>query len=127
MSDQVEITAERLDVGAIADWVVVPEAGGTSVFVGTTRDTFDGKNVTRLEYEAYEPMAVKELRRLCHDARAKWNDLKRIALWHRIGVVPVKEASVVIAVSTPHRKQAFGKLICNYSTFKVNRGRACVF
>lgn len=108
MTDETVITKEVLDVGKIANAVVCDQAGGTSVFVGTTRDTFNDRRVMRLEYEAYEPMAVKEMRVLCDEARTKWIDLKHISVWHRIGVVPVGEASVIIAVSSPHRREAIG-------------------
>jgi len=63
------------------------------------------KKVLRLEYEAYEAMAEKELRLLCDKIRSKWN-VKRIAIIHRIGVVQVGEASVAIAVSSEHRREA---------------------
>ncbi|XP_028399025.1 molybdopterin synthase catalytic subunit-like isoform X2 [Dendronephthya gigantea] len=82
-----------------------PSAGATSIFVGTTRDTFNGKRVVRLEYEAYEPMAKKELAKICQDIHKKWNVLK-IAIVHRIGLVPISEASVVIAISSVHRKES---------------------
>lgn len=60
--------------------------------------------VTSLEYEAYEPMAIKSMNKICDSIRLKWNDVKNIGIYHRLGLVPVKEASVVIAVSSPHRQ-----------------------
>lgn len=81
-------------------------AGAVSVFVGTTRGTFDGKVVVRLEYEAYEAMAVKQLAALCRTVRAKHPDVLHVAVHHRLGVVAVGEASVVIAVSSAHRREA---------------------
>lgn len=59
--------------------------------------------VVSLEYEAYDGMARKVMKQLCTDIRTKWPDVKHIAIHHRLGLVPVKEASVVIAVSSPHR------------------------
>ena len=99
------LTHERLDSSAIVDMVVEPCCGAASVFLGTTRNSFEGKEVVRLEYEAYAPMALKELDALCEGARSL-HDVHRIAVFHRLGVVPVTEASVVIAVASPHRRAA---------------------
>lgn len=104
--DVVEISHEPLDVQRIVDAVAHASAGAISSFVGTTRDNFQGKRVVRLEYEGYEPMAASELRKICAQARATWPGVVRVALVHRLGVVPVKEASVVVAVSSPHRRDA---------------------
>ena len=104
--DLVELTQEPLDVGAISASVTAPSTGATSLFVGTTRDNFDGKEVVRLEYEAYEAMARKQLLAVCRELRSKWADLHSIAIYHRLGLVEVKQASVVIAISSPHRKDA---------------------
>ena len=62
--------------------------------------------MVRLEYEAYEGMARKELAKLCQEVRVKWPGVHKIALHHRLGVVEVTQASVVIAVSSPHRKDS---------------------
>ena len=104
--DFVSLEEEKLDLLAPVRDVQRNDAGAVATFVGTTRDTFQGKVVTRLEYEAYEPMAVKELRRLCGVAREKWPDLQDIAIVHRVGSVPVGDASVIVAVSSAHRKPA---------------------
>lgn len=84
-------------------------AGAVSVFVGTTRGTFQGKVVVRLEYEAYEAMAAKQLAALCRTVRAQHPDVLHLAVHHRLGVVAVGEASVVIAVSSAHRREAIGR------------------
>lgn len=97
-----QLTHASLDVPACTDFVTLPTTGATSLFIGTTRDNFGGKCVTRLEYEAYAPMALREMAAVCSSARARWS-LPRIAILHRLGVVPVREASVVIAVSSAHR------------------------
>eukprot|EP01052_Picozoa_sp_SAG31_P022104 SAG31_NODE_1743_length_7383_cov_21.902389_1_plen_107_part_00 len=75
--------------------VVDSRAGGIAVFIGTTRDNFDGKEVVELEYEAYESMAVKELRKVCSKMRANWTTnggIIKCAIVHRVGLCPVKEA-----------------------------------
>ncbi|KAJ3186126.1 Molybdopterin synthase catalytic subunit [Irineochytrium annulatum] len=106
----VAISLEKLDVAAITDLVRNHGAGAISVFLGTTRNNFTvhgvNKKVLRLEYEAYVGMAEKELHSLIDKATAKWADLTSVAISHRIGVVPIGEESVVIAVSSPHRRDA---------------------
>jgi len=75
-------------------------------FVGTTRNENAGRRVRRLEYEALESMATKEMRALAATAKKRWR-LRKVGMVHRIGVVPVGEASVAIAVSSGHRTEAF--------------------
>jgi len=81
-------------------------AGAIVTFAGSTRDENAGRKVTRLEYEAYEAMALKEMRKLAEEAQRRFA-LKRIAIRHRIGIVEIGEISVAIAVSAPHRGEAF--------------------
>ena len=106
MDDIIVITPDPLDVGAISASVTDHSTGATSLFVGTTRDNFQGKVVVRLEYEAYEPMAKKEIAKICQELRQKWPGVHKIAVHHRLGLVEVKEASIVIAISSPHRKDS---------------------
>ncbi|XP_034834152.1 molybdopterin synthase catalytic subunit [Maniola hyperantus] len=101
--DHLKLTPDKLSVEEVSDLVLDSRCGAVSVFVGITRDSFDGKKVVRLEYEAYDSMALKAMQSICDDVRDKWPDLHNIAMYHRLGCVPVKEASVVIAVSSPHR------------------------
>jgi molybdopterin synthase catalytic subunit len=82
-----------------------PSCGAISTFLGTTRDSFNGKAVSRLSYEGYVPMAVKELDKLCREAKTKYN-VHRIAVQHVLGDCPVGEVSVIIAASSPHRSDA---------------------
>jgi len=91
-------------------------AGATAVFIGTTRNSFKGKTVTRLEYQAYSKLAVKTIAGIVRETTALFSRsetdspvsaLIRCAVHHRLGVVPVGEPSIVIAVSSPHRKEAF--------------------
>ncbi|XP_027044796.1 molybdopterin synthase catalytic subunit-like [Pocillopora damicornis] len=100
--DTIVITPDHLHVDQVSEIVGAPSAGAISLFVGTTRDNFEGKTVVRLEYEAYIPMARSEMRKICKQVREKW-DVIKIAIFHRIGVVPIGEASVIIAVSSAHR------------------------
>ncbi|XP_054082109.1 molybdopterin synthase catalytic subunit isoform X3 [Zeugodacus cucurbitae] len=106
MANFISITREPLDVATITNSVVHESCGAVSTFVGTTRNSFEGKIVRSLEYEAYESMAEKELKNICADVRSKWQDVVNIAIHHRLGVVAPKEASVVIAISSHHRQAA---------------------
>jgi molybdopterin synthase catalytic subunit len=83
-----------------------PGAGAVVVFLGTTRNRNAGRRVVRLEYEAYGRMALAEMRRLAARARRRW-PIRKIAMAHRIGRVPVGQASVAIVVSAGHRAEAF--------------------
>ena len=77
-----------------------------NIFIGMTRNHSHGKQVRVLEYEAYAPMALKTMERLSQQARETW-DVRETSIVHRIGRVPIGEASVVIAVSSPHRDESF--------------------
>lgn len=83
-----------------------PAAGAVVVFEGTARDHHDGRAVADLAYEAYGPMAEAELGRLRTEAMARFG-LLRCLVHHRTGVVPLREAAVVIVTASPHRKEAF--------------------
>uniref|UniRef100_A0A1L8EC16 Molybdopterin synthase catalytic subunit n=1 Tax=Haematobia irritans TaxID=7368 RepID=A0A1L8EC16_HAEIR len=104
MKNHLLLTHDSLDVGSISTLVSDGSCGAISLFVGTTRDNFEDKKVVSLEYEAYEPMALKEMENICLQLRQRWPDIVKIAIYHRLGLVPVCEASVVIAISSPHRK-----------------------
>ena len=100
------IVRHRIDLAALDRAVRDPRAGAVVTFVGTTRNENAGRRVHRLEYEAFTSMATKEMRRLAAEAVRRWT-LRKVAMAHRIGVVPVGEASVAIAVSAGHRGEAF--------------------
>jgi molybdopterin synthase catalytic subunit len=107
-----DIVSHAIDVGTVNAAVAHPGAGAIVTFIGTTRDHNDGRRVIRLEYEAYREMALAEMRKIGDCARQRW-PIERVAIVHRIGVVPVGEASVVIAVSAGHRRAAFEA--CHYA------------
>eukprot|EP00038_Savillea_parva_P013586 m.211655 g.211655 ORF g.211655 m.211655 type:complete len:177 (+) comp25597_c0_seq1:273-803(+) len=86
--------------------IVSERAGGNSLFIGTTRDNFEGKTVVRLEYECYDTMALKEMRKIATAMRDKWPSIIKVAMYHRTGHVPACEASVIIAASAVHRQAA---------------------
>lgn len=100
------ITTEPLSVEEVCAKVNEDDHGATIAFVGTTRKTTFGKRTVLLEYEAYEPMALKTLQQISAEIGSRWPGAK-CAISHRIGAVSVGEASVVIAVSTPHRADCY--------------------
>lgn len=105
-TEMIALTLNVIDIKAVLDYVTTEGSGGIDIFVGTTRNHSDGKTVTLLEYEAYEPMALSIMEQLIVEAKRRW-PLNRAALVHRLGRVPVGEASVVVAVSAAHRSEAF--------------------
>jgi MoaE-MoaD fusion protein len=102
----IAIGTDEIDVAELADEVAHPAAGAVVTFCGTTRRNNADRQVLRLEYEAYAPMALSEMRKLADEAGRRW-DIVRIAIRHRTGVVEVGETSVAIAVSAAHRAEAF--------------------
>ncbi len=101
-----EIVPHPIDVTAVVAAAADAGTGATVTFIGTTRDHNDGRRVTQLEYEAYPEMALLEMRKIGEEAQRRW-PIAHIAIVHRIGVVPIGAASVVIAVSAGHRHAAF--------------------
>lgn len=102
----VELTKQKIDINQVIAQVSDEGAGATDIFIGTVRSKTLGKSVLRLAFEAYEPMAVKELSKIVDRAKTKWPIIKS-AIVHRIGEVDIGEEAVAIAVSTAHRKDAF--------------------
>lgn len=100
------LTGEPIVLDELLAAVADPKAGAVVVFIGMTRDHNEGRNVERLEYEAYAGMAERELEKIARQAREQW-PIARLAVVHRTGAVPIGMASVVIAVSSAHRGDAF--------------------
>lgn len=102
------LSGDPLPVSEAGAWAVSPSCGAVVVFSGTARDHAPGRpGVDLLTYEAYEEHAVGRLAAIAGEMRAHWTDLGRIAMLHRVGDVAVGEAAVVVAVSAPHRDNAF--------------------
>jgi molybdopterin synthase catalytic subunit len=99
------LTAEPLSLDAVVDEVRNERAGAIATFVGTTRVESRGRTVQHLDYEAYEGMAENVMAELAASLRQRY-DLCEVAIHHRTGRVEIGEASVVIAVSAPHRQDA---------------------
>ncbi len=102
----VELTHRPLDPERITAQVRRDTNGAVVTFLGTTRDSFEGKRVVKLEYEAFEEMALKKLEEVRRDIQAQY-EIEDIAIAHRIGTVPIGQISLVIAVASPHREKAF--------------------
>jgi len=100
------VQSEPIDVPAVLAAVEGDAQGGVVLFVGRVRSSTAGRAVTRLEYEAYGPMAVSELESLAGTARAS-HGAERVAIVHRTGRLEIGEAAVAIAVAAAHRAQAF--------------------
>ena len=104
----VALSASPLPVAELAEWVVVPSCGAVVTFVGTARDhAGERTGVHTLTYEAYEEQVVPRLEAVAADVRARWPEAGRIAIAHRTGALALGDAAVVVAVSTPHRAEAF--------------------
>lgn len=99
----VRLSREPLDVASLLAAVQAPERGGTCVFVGTVRPDQDA---IAIDYSAHDAMAEAELERIVAEARRRWPDAET-AVEHRLGRVPVGEASVAVAAAAPHRREAF--------------------
>lgn len=101
-----EITHSPISVEALISKVSRREAGAITTFIGTVREFTKGKKTLSLEYQAYEPMAVKMLSQIGDEIQQKWPDALT-AITHRVGKLDITEVAVVIAVSSPHRKTAY--------------------
>lgn len=100
-----EITAEPLEEKAVIKRVASPAAGAISTFTGVVRDNSLGRKVLYLLYEGYDTMALTQMEKLEAEVRAR-HTIEKIAISHRTGRLEIGEASVIIAVSSPHRKEA---------------------
>jgi MoaE-MoaD fusion protein len=101
-----EVTDKPLSVDELIEAVLTEGDGAVVTFVGTVRDNSEGRRVLALEYEAYKEMAEAEMKRIGLEMVDKWG-LHGIAMRHRVGKLEVGETSVIIAVSAPHRYEAF--------------------
>ena len=100
------VTHEPIDPEVVTQKVLKDTNGAVVTFLGTTRDNFEGKRVITLEYEAFEEMAVKKLEEIRQQLMAEFQ-IEDIAISHRIGRVDIGQVSLVVAVASPHRKEAF--------------------
>ena len=111
-----DLTDEPLDPNAVTEQVRHPGSGAIVVFLGVVRGEDQGRKVQYLEYDAYRPMAEKEMRKIGEEALGRW-PAARIAMRHRFGRLEVGETALVIAVSAPHRAEAFEA--CRYAIDRI--------
>ena len=102
----IKITSAKLNLQDCIDFVEDDSCGGIATFVGTVRNSTQNKTVTLLDFSGYEPMAVKEMRKIANKALEKFS-IHKIAIHHAIGKLKIGEIPVIIAVSSAHRKAAF--------------------
>lgn len=101
-----EIAKDPINTQSVIDKVIQREAGAITTFIGTVRELTHGKKTLYLVYEAYEPMAVKKLAQIGSEIEERWPGSK-VAITHRVGKLDITDIAVVIAVSTPHRADAY--------------------
>jgi molybdopterin synthase catalytic subunit len=112
MQIDIQLNDQPLSAQVCINWVEDDSAGAIAVFIGTVRSYTKGKKVLHLDFEAYEPMAISEMRKIAEEA-ARIYQVEKISIHHRVGHLQIGEIPVVIAVSTPHRKAAFEA--CQYA------------
>ena len=112
----IEITHDSIDPQPVTASVRRDSNGAVVTFLGTTRRTSMGKTVLYLQYEAYAPMALKELRRIASEITQKWQ-IEDISIVHRIGRLEIEDISLVVAIASPHRKEAFQA--CGYVVDRI--------
>ena len=108
----IKITFEKLNPESITNLVKNPNNGAVITFLGTTRNYTEDRKVIHLEYEAYIPMAEIKLNEIIKYIQNKW-DINDIAIAHRLGKVEIGEISLIVSISSPHRKSAFAA--CEYA------------
>jgi molybdopterin synthase catalytic subunit len=102
----IQLNHDPIDSSAVIESVQSPAAGAVVLFLGTTREFTAGRQTESLDYESYGEMAFRKLEELEQEARQQWS-LTELTIVHRLGHLGLGEASVAIAVSAPHRKDAF--------------------
>jgi molybdopterin synthase catalytic subunit len=112
------VTSDPLDVSAVSAIVSSADCGAVATFVGLVRDENGGRRVLWLDYEAYEPLAVKSFARIDEEAGERWPSIG-LAIHHRVGRLEIGEASVVIAAASPHRAEAFAA--CRYAIERIKQ------
>jgi MoaE-MoaD fusion protein len=117
--DIFEITREPIDKQALEQRLVSGSAGAVVTFDGIVRNQTKGRPVLTLQYEAYVPMALKEMRRIGAEVHEKWPDVLRVGIIHRFGELTISESSVAITITSPHRRVAFEA--CRYAIDRLKQ------
>ncbi len=103
----VRLDHEPIESEKVLEAVRRPDCGAVLLFLGCVRDSFQGEVVEQIDYSAYESMALAELKALAEESLARLGEPSAVAVWHRLGPVAAGEASVAVAVATPHRRAAY--------------------
>jgi molybdopterin synthase catalytic subunit len=111
------VTREPMDAQQLVELVRQDEAGAVTLFYGVVRNHSEGRDVERLEYEAHESMALRQMREVAAETKRRFPEISEIGVWHRIGVLEIGETSLLVAVSSPHRKEAFEA--CHWAVDRV--------
>lgn len=112
MNISIHLSDEPINIQSCIEWAMEPECGGVDVFIGTVRSSTNDKKVVRLEFEAYEKMAVSEMTRIAEEVFKKFA-VRKVLIHHRTGALQIGEVPVVIAVSATNRAAAFEA--CRYA------------
>lgn len=116
--DIVEITREPIDISGLRARLLEGDSGAVVIFDGVARDNTKGRKTLYLEYEGYTEMALKTLDQICREVHEKWA-INRIGIIHRLGRIEISESSVVICVTSAHRKIAFEA--CHYAIDRLKK------
>ncbi len=108
----IQLLDTPLSVTDCQAWVDAPTVGGEVLFIGTVRNHTQGKTVVRLDFEAYDRMAVAEMQKIAEQLSTRW-PVHRVAIHHRVGSLGIGDIAVIIAVSAAHRGEAFAA--CQYA------------
>ncbi len=117
IADIYEITREPIDKIALEQRLLTGAAGAVVTFDGVVREQTKGRCVLSLQYEAYEQMAVKEMQKVGAEIRQRWPEVLHIGIIHRFGELKITESSIVIVITSPHRKLAFEA--CHFAIDRV--------
>jgi molybdopterin synthase catalytic subunit len=118
--DSFAITIAPLSIEEIYALADEPANGAVVLMSGMVRDRTDGKPVISLEYQAYQPMALRVFQQIAAEIRDRWPDVNRVVIHHRIGHLEIGEISVLVAVGCPHRSEAFDAYRYGIDTLKHN-------
>ena len=116
-SGRCSLSERPLDPAAVAARVAGPDTGGVVHFVGAVRDHARGRAIRHLEYEAYPPMALAEMEKICDEAARRWPGA-RVAIAHRVGHLEIGDLAVVVVAAAPHRAEAFDACRFSIDTLK---------
>jgi molybdopterin synthase catalytic subunit len=117
--DWVALTSESLPAAEAVAWATTPGSGAVVTFAGVVRDHAEGRSDVRaMTYEAYEGPATRAMQDIATEVRKRWPEVERVALLHRTGTLELSETSVLVVVSSPHRRAAFDAALYAIDTLK---------